>query len=469
MSPSRPTVRPSIRPLARRIVMRSSRPCVGCSWAPSPALMIERLDVLGQQVGGARRRVADDHDVGPHRLDVLGRVDERLALGEARDAGGEVLGVGREPLGGQAEAGPGPGRVLEEQVEDDPPLERGDLLAAPGRDLGERLGRVEDRQDLLGREVLEAEQVLAGPGGWRAAAASCRAGLGGGDAMVTARASSRAGERREPASDARRSRRPGRAGRSRTRTRSLAVGRQVAGRRRRAGSGSSRWPRSTSTARRIRAGRPRSQIAFSAARIGPAGEEDVVDQDDLGPVDVEGDLGPAQHGPAPAFAQVVAVERDIHGADRAPRRREQSGSSAASRSASGTPRVRTPTRRSGRRRRGGPSADLARPSPRSGPRSRSARRRPSLRRSHRINVSGRGPTVANGPPRNCSRRPHARFKRARSARGDRSGSASARRSAVASGEPSIDGPTRNRLPLRRRRAPTISAIHPRRRRSVPPR
>src|SRR4051794_4982363 len=41
MSPTRPMVSPSIRPLARRMVKRSSSPWVGCSWAPSPALMIE--------------------------------------------------------------------------------------------------------------------------------------------------------------------------------------------------------------------------------------------------------------------------------------------------------------------------------------------------------------------------------------------------------------------------------------------
>ena len=54
MSPTRPTVRPSIRPLARRMVNRSSRPWVGCSCAPSPALMIDALDVLRQQVQGRR-------------------------------------------------------------------------------------------------------------------------------------------------------------------------------------------------------------------------------------------------------------------------------------------------------------------------------------------------------------------------------------------------------------------------------
>ena len=168
MSPTRPTVRPSIRPLARRIVSMSSRPCVGCSCGAVAGVDDRGAEVLRQQVRGAGRGVADHHHVGPHGLDVLGRVDERLALGQARDAGGEVLRVGREPLGRQAEAGPRAGRVLEEQVEDDPARQRGDLLAAPGRDLGERLGRVEDADDLLARQVFQPEQVLAVPGRRRA-------------------------------------------------------------------------------------------------------------------------------------------------------------------------------------------------------------------------------------------------------------------------------------------------------------
>src|SRR6516164_785451 len=88
MSPTRPTVRPAIRPLMRRMVKMSSRPCVGCSWAPSPALMTAHYD-----------------DVDAHRLDVLGGVDEGLALVDARAGHGEVVGVGTEALGSEAEAG----------------------------------------------------------------------------------------------------------------------------------------------------------------------------------------------------------------------------------------------------------------------------------------------------------------------------------------------------------------------------
>jgi len=48
---------------------------------------------------------------------------------------------------------------------------------------------------------------------------------------------------------------------------------------------------------------------------GPAGVEDVVDEDDLRAVDGEGDLGPAEHGPAVAVAEVIAVERDVERPD----------------------------------------------------------------------------------------------------------------------------------------------------------
>ena len=103
----------------------SSRPCVGCSWAPSPALMTLQLQMLRQQVRRPGHGVAHDHDVDAHRLDVLGRVDERLALADAGAAGGEIDGVGAEAPGGQAEAGARARGRLEEQVDDDLALEIG--------------------------------------------------------------------------------------------------------------------------------------------------------------------------------------------------------------------------------------------------------------------------------------------------------------------------------------------------------
>ena len=163
MSPSKPTVSPSISPLGaadrHQVEQALGRVLVG-----TVAGIDDRaFQMLRQQMRRARRGMADHHDVGPHRLDVLGRVDERLALRQARAARRKVLSVGREPLGGQAEAGPRAGRVLEEQVEDDPALQGGHLLAAARRDLGERLGGIEDRQDLLARQLFQTQQMFPAP------------------------------------------------------------------------------------------------------------------------------------------------------------------------------------------------------------------------------------------------------------------------------------------------------------------
>src|SRR5262249_43089103 len=119
--------------------------------------------VLGQEVRGPGGAVAHHDDVHAHRLDVLGGVDERLALADAGAGGGEVDGVGGQALGGEAEAGAGAGGRLEEEVDDDLSLEVGALLAAALTDLDEVLRRVEDGLDLAAAQVLEAEEVTAGP------------------------------------------------------------------------------------------------------------------------------------------------------------------------------------------------------------------------------------------------------------------------------------------------------------------
>ena len=123
MSPSRPTVRPSIRPLARRIVIRSSRPWVGCSWAPSPALMIEHLTCCASRWGVPGVGWRTTMTSAPIASMFLAVSMNDSPLERLEPLGGEVLRVGREPLGRQAEAGPRAGRVLEEQVEDDPALQ----------------------------------------------------------------------------------------------------------------------------------------------------------------------------------------------------------------------------------------------------------------------------------------------------------------------------------------------------------
>ena len=165
MSPSSPTVRPSIRPLARRIVIRSKSPWVGCSWAPSPALMIEHLTCCASRCGvpGVGWRITRTsapiasmflavsmNDSPFERLEPLGEkscvsADSRLA------ARLKLVRVRVE--------------FSKNKLKTIRPLESGNLLAAARRDLGERLGGIQDRQDLLARQIFQTQQMLAAPGG----------------------------------------------------------------------------------------------------------------------------------------------------------------------------------------------------------------------------------------------------------------------------------------------------------------
>ena len=163
MSPTKPTVSPSTRPLSRRMVKMSRSPCVGCSWAPSPALTTPQWRCWASRCG-PRHRMAHHHHVDAHRLDVLGGVDERLALADAGAARREVVGVGAEALGREGEAGPRARGRLEKQVDDHLALEVvAFLLLAAGR-LDEALGGVENGFDLRPAEFFQAEQVTASPG-----------------------------------------------------------------------------------------------------------------------------------------------------------------------------------------------------------------------------------------------------------------------------------------------------------------
>ncbi len=113
-----------------------------------------------------------------------------------------------------------------------------------------------------------------------------------------------------------RSHQPGRSGATRTRTRSE---RSVATQRPTTSGwiGSSRWPRSTSDGQSD--ARRASQVADRVERRAdcPAGEQDVVHQHDLDPVDAERDLGPVQDRPARrlALSEIVAVQGDLDRAD----------------------------------------------------------------------------------------------------------------------------------------------------------
>src|SRR5699024_4449798 len=174
--------------------------------------------------------------VGAHRLEGERGVLQRLALGDARALGGEVDDVGREALGRGLEADPGAGGVLEEEVHDGGAHEGGQLADRAGLGLGHVLGGREDLEGLLAAEVRDRDEVPhARP------SPVVRAGR----TMSTASVPS--------------------VSVSWTCTRSLReVGRFLPTWSARIGS--SRWPRSTSTARRTAAGRPMALSASRAAR-----------------------------------------------------------------------------------------------------------------------------------------------------------------------------------------------------------
>ena len=107
--------------------------------------------------------MADHDDVHAHRLDVAGGVDQRLPFADAAALPGEIDHVCREARRGKGKAGARARAVLEKRVDHDPPAEGGHLLDAARRDFLEGVGRAQDKADLVGRELIEAEQVLAPP------------------------------------------------------------------------------------------------------------------------------------------------------------------------------------------------------------------------------------------------------------------------------------------------------------------
>jgi len=141
-SPKTPTVSPATRPSRSRIVKASSSAWVGCSCAPSPALITEQGQAGGQQVRRAGAAVAQ-HRCRAHRLE-LRACRAGLALAHAAAGGGDVHRVGREALLGDLEGDAGAGAGLEEEVDQPSCRAAPDLLDLAGGDLLHRGCGVED-------------------------------------------------------------------------------------------------------------------------------------------------------------------------------------------------------------------------------------------------------------------------------------------------------------------------------------
>ena len=153
---------PSRRPLCSRMVKASSSACVGCSCMPSPALMIADRQMRASRWQAPGRGVPQHDHVGRHRLEVQRGVDQRLALHHARGGDRDVQRVGAQPLLGDLERRARARARLEEQVDDGLAAQRRHFLdRRAGRSPSSPRRCRGSSDDLLGRQVGDAEQVLA--------------------------------------------------------------------------------------------------------------------------------------------------------------------------------------------------------------------------------------------------------------------------------------------------------------------
>src|SRR6056297_1143778 len=70
----------------------------------------------GEQVRRARRVMTRDYPIDPHRLDRLGRVDERFAFGNAAACAAELDRIGSQTFRRQRKTIARPGAIFEEQI-----------------------------------------------------------------------------------------------------------------------------------------------------------------------------------------------------------------------------------------------------------------------------------------------------------------------------------------------------------------
>jgi hypothetical protein len=123
------------------------------------------LYVARHQVWCAGGAVANDEDVRADGLEGADGIDEGFALLHAGCRGGDVDYVRAKGLPGKLKGGAGAGAGLVEEGDDRLAAERGDAGHVAGRDLPHGVGRGQDRVDVIGGEVVEVKDVLAGPGG----------------------------------------------------------------------------------------------------------------------------------------------------------------------------------------------------------------------------------------------------------------------------------------------------------------
>ena len=184
------------------------------------------VGALGDEVRGTRRAMPHHDDISAQRLERANGVVQRLTLLDRRAAGRNVHHVRRQRAGGELERHARAGRRFGEEQHDRPPAERRRSSDRPRKDFDHRSGGVQHGLDLLGRPVVRVEVVPPCPP----------------HALTRSRAISSTSSRPSTSVRCTRTSSEGLVG-TFLPTKSARIG-------------SSRWPRSTSTARRMARGRP---------------------------------------------------------------------------------------------------------------------------------------------------------------------------------------------------------------------
>ena len=174
-SPQIATVSPSSRP-QRRLMVSAYQQRLGRMLVGAVAGIDHRgVDLLRQQGRGPGLRVAHHQQVGAHRVQRGGGVEQRFALVHRRGRHRHVDHVGAEPLGRKLERGARACAVLEEQVDQGAPAQQVALRLARAVEQHVALGQVQERLDPGRVHALQPEQVPAAAIREVAAAGGCAA------------------------------------------------------------------------------------------------------------------------------------------------------------------------------------------------------------------------------------------------------------------------------------------------------
>ena len=122
------------------------------------------IDLLRQQLDRAGRMMAHHQDVGAHGVQRHRGVDQGLALLHRGGADRHVHHVGAEPLAGKLEGALGPGRGLEEEIDQGAAAQIVAFLVDLAAELGGLFGKIEQRRDLGARKAFDSKKMAVRKG-----------------------------------------------------------------------------------------------------------------------------------------------------------------------------------------------------------------------------------------------------------------------------------------------------------------